>query len=379
MSTLKRKRLYLGESIPLHYINVFRQVRMTFNKDDLQELADDIAVNGILQPSIVAKLDEENFETYKKTFEELTGEKISNARYFKKGKQIFYYVLIAGERRYRAHKILWDTGCTLCKEKAEKGKKILQSGNCYQKHFGNNLIEVRSCLNIDPIEAKGIQFRENNYVKPNITEEAEAYQKFLKFLRKRNPKISIQKFAEQVGVSAVKIRKALWFCELPEEIQGVVRSGLISYSNALEFKRILDLDVKKDKKEDLLGYTFNYLCIHPKMNVKDFKKKITEAIDSLKQISLFELPTNVEILKAKRKVVEGHLITQLTTNHHYASKVALLYETGQLGKGGIFSDKSPKKQILQMAVDLTNIVPGFNLTELQKKLFKKVSFEKIKT
>ena len=105
------KQMYIAAKVPLHKVIVFPQVRKTFHKTELQILADDIALHGVLQPSIVGKLSPEMFTKYKDTFQLISGVTLDPIESFhsidESGKK-WYYPLIAGERRYRAHKLLWD-------------------------------------------------------------------------------------------------------------------------------------------------------------------------------------------------------------------------------------------------------------------------------
>jgi hypothetical protein len=272
--------------------------------------------------------------------------------------QTFYYYLIAGERRYRAHLLLYEHGCTKCREAGQTSKH-----GCYRHHMGSdNLMDARVCVKIKPLVAKSIQFRENNHRRPPDHEEAYAYAEMLACLRLDNSKYSLKEFAEYVGVGTEKARRRLNFTELPEEIRVLVEDGFISMSHALELRRLIDLG---GNSSFLVAKQIEYLLTTPrsKSRLDDFRARITQIIEGLDQTSLFE----EELLtkKDRRSVVAAHLIPVLATQKGYLDHVDRLIQSGYVGKGKLFSGKSPGRWVEFIIRNVEKIVPGFRLTKRQ--------------
>jgi len=366
--------MYTGALVPLNVIITFPQVRQTFEEGPLQELADDIAVNGVLQPSIVGKLSYEFFVLYKKTFEMISKRVFNDIESYPEHKG-FYYCLIAGERRYRAHKVLWEKGCSDCNSEAVKKSKQLKPGECYKSHFHDENIEIRSCLNIDPLRAKSTQFIENNYVKPPLHEEAYAYEEFFNFRKLTNPKITFKEFATDIGISVERVKNAIWFCQLPEKAQLLVKKKFITYTNALELKRILLSEFSENEKQRIVDREMDYLMLHPRVKNEEYKKRVKDILGTLHQGLLFA-PTEAYVgKKGKRKIVEEHSIPYLTLFHTYMKRVGLLKKEGVIGKEKIFSGRSPNHQIGNITNDLQLLFPGL-LSEKQVKRINAMDFEK---
>src|ERR1035437_2323984 len=133
--------------LPLDSINIIVQPRKTF--EEINELADNIAENGILNPPVILMLNKEECAEYLQTINfvwkiEYSPKDLISSKY--EG-EIVYFILIAGERRFRACKILFEQGCSLCRE---KGKEVIY-GKCFKKHFNRSTVEVRLCIGIKPI------------------------------------------------------------------------------------------------------------------------------------------------------------------------------------------------------------------------------------
>lgn len=344
----------------------FPQVRKTFDKVSLQELADDIAKKGLLQPSMVAKLSLDNFQIYLDIFEKITKSKLDRANFpFEKDSfgNIYYYVLVAGERRFRAHMILMETGCTEC-----INTNNFKKNKCFLKHFPKGLIEVRIGFNIKPEEAKSVQFRENNHIRPSVHEEAYAYRDYYDYLKTVKEKMTFKDFSIEVGSSIDKVRKAIWFCDLPLRLRDAVENKMISYSNALEMNKIIqDSFFEKDIYTKIINSEIDYLFIHPKIKNEDYKIRIKNLILSFKTPTLFDLNQLEMTKKEKRKVVEIYLLQKILLMDRYSEKTSKLLSDGFLGKGNLYSGISPTKQIKKILLSIESIIPNFKLTNSQKK------------
>ncbi len=365
--------------LPLDLVIKFPQVRKTFEKESLQELADDIAKNGLIQPPMIAKLSKENFAKYVEVFEKISKTKLLQSSYqFEETNtgEVWYHVLVAGERRYRAHMILWETGCTDCINSARDNKKTLEKGECFSKHFPQQLMESRVGINIDPEKAKSIQFRENHHVRPPAHEEAYGYRDYYDHLKTLNQKLTLKEFAERVGVSVEKVRRAIWFCELPDRLRQTVEDKMISYSNALELKRILQIEsIGFKERIKIINNEVDFLLIHQKIKNEDYKKRVDNLISSFQMLTLFDTKEFEMGKKEKRKVVNENLLKGIILMRGYMTKLNAIIPMGIIGKGRVYSGISPTNQVKFIVEELQKIIPGFKPTKQQLEQFKKIDLD----
>ncbi|HRH25087.1 MAG TPA: hypothetical protein PLQ20_01985 [Candidatus Paceibacterota bacterium] len=358
-----KKSDFLFAYLPLDLVIRFPQVRETFEQSELQELADDIANDDVIQPSIVFRFSEKDFYTYVEILN-----KISNTRLNVDGAPFeqdskgarWFYVLIAGERRFRAHKLLWDEGCSDCKKKSEEQNTPLKIGECYKKHdvlvYGK--IKVNMGINQKLERAKSIQFRENLYVKPPVEQEAQALRNYYNYLKEIENGLTISGFAKKVGFSAERVKKAIWFCDLPSKIKMAVKEKLISYGNALEVYKITQIqNIDPQTRARIVDQETDYLLIHPKIKVEDYRIRVKSIIESFQTLSLFDLNSLAMNTKQKRKVVERNSIQALVLYSGYLDKVSLLRFQGVIGKGKMFSEESPTKWLQKILQNVQNLGP----------------------
>lgn len=183
--------------VPLDSIMVRPQMRKTFNEELIQILGQNIHIIGLLNPVIL------NQET-------------------KRGR----YVLVAGERRFRAYNIL--------------------------QHFypDNNYTSIPSFVfrGLSDAQHTTLQLAENSYVAPHPAEAAESYaalfKKMVEQYRTQGEKLSMAKFARMVGRSASTIRKSLEFVTLPAEVRIATKQNKIFYGVSFHLGKIQDKDVR---------------------------------------------------------------------------------------------------------------------------------------
>lgn len=349
--------------LPLNLVIRFPQVRETFDQLELQELADDIAHDDVIQPSIVFRFSERDFYTYVDILNRISKkELVTQGMPFEKNVkgEKWFYVLIAGERRFRSHNLLWEEGCSECKKRAKEEGRILKIGECYKKHevLIYEKVKVNMGINQRLDRAKSIQFRENLYVKPPIEEEAQALRNYYDYLKEIEVGLSIPGFAKKVGFSVERVKKAIWFCDLPEKIKLAVKAKLISYGNALEVYKVTQVQAIDPKtRSKIVDQETDYLLIHPKIKVEDYKLRIKNLVESFQMLSLFDLNDLVMNKKEKRRVVEKNSIQALTLYSNYVGKVQLLHLQGIIGKGKIFSEESPKKWIQRILQNVQILSP----------------------
>jgi predicted DNA-binding transcriptional regulator len=148
------------------------------------------------------------------------------------GNEVFY-ILIAGERRFRALEYLWNHGCSTCK--TNHGNE--QTGTCFFRHFPHGMIAANVKVGFTPYDALTDQFAENTHHRPKPDEEAIGFRVFFQLLRVREPKLTIAEFARRIGHHEQRVRTALQYTNLPDFVQQAVAEGKITYSTAVALER----------------------------------------------------------------------------------------------------------------------------------------------
>lgn len=359
-----RQHRYQGTWIHMDSINVLPQPRRTF--DAIPELALDIAFKGMMNPVVVARFTRKDCAEYVAVINRLWQASFSEEQLVSiREEEEIFYVLLAGERRYRSCRLLWENGCLLCQEKF--GEE--EPGICFQRHFQNNgEIEVRLCVDISPLAALFLQLSENTHVPVPANEEAQAYSQLFKLIRGADSSFSIAKFARCVGRSPGTIRNALRFCELPLNIQEAVSKKEISYGIALELFRLGESGV--------LSEELDYWLLRAKatnISVSAFRELVNQHLDNNKsgQKSLFDI-FDLEGEKLRRKMAIRHtvskeVIQQLWGFLGYWLKVSRLCQDGQIP--AVFSEESPVR-LLRKNID---VLSQQILPQLEEFLPKKMS------
>lgn len=341
---------YRGDFIPLSNINVLPQGRKTF--EDIDILADDIASKHLMNPPLVARLTIEACGPYLEKINKIwnTKFKIDDLHKTEEKEGEYVYILIAGERRYRASKSLTEHACTRC---------MAQYGNkpCYSRHFTDNLMEVRVCDNISPIEAVFRQASENTYMSIPPHEEAVYYDALMRVSKEEDPSYSLSQFAKDVGRGEDKVRDAIRFCRLPIEIQEHVREGRITYGIATEIARLAEA---KAPQGDIDYYITSVLA--GRTTAKDFTKTISNYLGSFDKnqmslLDLFDEGQRGQLSKGNiKRVVERDIIRAIWTWIYYFRRVTDLFNEGLLGKDdSAFSHASPLRvyrNLLNVQIDL---------------------------
>jgi len=331
--------------LPFDSINVLPQGRKTFDEEGLRVLADDIADKKLINLPLIATFDKEGADKYLAVINELWGadfESDSLMRHQEEDGSESFNVLIAGERRFRACKMLLADGR-------------------YQKKFKRDDIFVTYALNIPPMEAIFRQASENTYMSVPPHEEAVYYSEMFRVIKIADPEYPLTRFARNVGRSSEKVRDALKFCLLPETIQGYVREGALSYGTACEIARLAQRQVGED---DINFFTKRALT--GKYRVDDFKQLIDEyfAHKDSGQSSMFDVFTQEqeeEMRKAGiKKTVQKEFIFGLWSFIYYFAHVTKLFEDGKLGQDeSPFSTGSPVRIFSRLVEAQTSLLPHF--------------------
>jgi len=353
-----RNCLYKGERIPLSSVNVLPQPRQTFEYID--DLAEDIARKNLLNPPVVAEFGRSTCQQYLDVINVLwkTDFQISGLTASKYQGKMRWFVLLAGERRFRACRHLWQNGCEACREKHGQEPE----GRCFRRHFGSSKIDIRLCQEIAPISALFLQFSENTHMRVPPHEEAQAYIQLLKLLRQVDDKYPLARFARNVGRSPEAIRNAVRFCELPIKTQQMVEKEIVVYGIAVEIARLMELDGLKEHELDwwvARAVTGNY-------KVSDFHKLINQYLAERQsgQKSLLEMMGEAQKADMKKqqikRIVEQQTLLALHAFCGYFSKICRLYQEGKLGKAGsLFSMPSITKIFIRLLETEVQLLPLF--------------------
>ncbi len=210
------------------------QPRLHFNDEELQGLADSIKSSGLIQPIIVRQV---------------------NNNYF----------IIAGERRYRAAKLLGNAAIKAI---------VMQASE--EENLSIALIENVQRQNLDPIE------------------EAKAYKMLISRFKLKQADV-----AARVGKERTTITNSLRLLNLPERIQESLSAGIISVGHA---KVLLSLPQKEQS-----GY-FEEIAAKG-LSVRAIEKLITDN----KKKELIKNVRNISVKDAHIKNMEDKLISALGT------------------------------------------------------------------
>lgn len=324
---IKEGEVKIGK-ICLFWINVLPQPRKTF--EEIQELAENIAKNGLFNPIGVARFNLVDAERYLSVINKIWKSQfiIENLSPVNND----YYILVDGERRFRAFHYLWEN-----------------DRDCFQKRFPQEEVPVSILMGFTPEKILNRQFAENTHHQVPPAEEAEAYRNFFSFLRYLNPKYSLTEFSRRVGRGVKTISQALAFCELPELIQAAakkpVKQGGIPYGIALQLTQLQKAGLDE---EDLIWWATRALVSGYKV---DKMKQLVDAklIEMASgQNNLFGIMSAEQESLAKKnlikKTVEKNIVSEIWAYISYFRTVLGFFENGQLGlETSPFSDKSPRR------------------------------------
>ena len=350
---------YRGAMLPISEINVLPQPRKTF--EDIPELALDVADKGLLNPPTVARLSEEHCRNYLKvinalwgssfTIEELTPSLVRE--------KVFFHVLLAGERRFRSCRLLWEEGCKKCVRKF--GSEA--SGTCFKRHFRSNKLEVRLCVEIQPLSALYLQLSENTHMRVPPEQEAYAYAELYKLVKTVDPAFTISGFAERVGRSPQTITHALQFCDLPVVARAAVEKGDIPYGAALEIVRVYQRKADDpDVEEEIRWWVLRAMT--DQGNLSEFHDSVTRYLEGLDsgQQELLGIMNDEEVRESRRchirRTVEMHSVRALWMYIAYFDRVKSLFDQGLLGKeDSPFSSGSPRRVLRKHVSQLREMLP----------------------
>lgn len=264
----------------------------------------------------------------------------------------YYYVLIAGERRYRALNQLTEHACSVCSK--EYGKQ-----GCFSRHFPQGL-EARVCDNIPPMEAVYRQASENTHNSLRPEEEAPYFDRMFRVARMRDAHMSLAEFARRVGKGEDKVRDALRFCSLPEAVQEMVVKRAIPYGMAVEIARLAEEKVSQ-------GYIDYYtkLALAGNMTVGTFTRTLGRFLENHRSgtLEMFSeglftgIKDETEPINIKQ-IAEREAARSFWVCNFYLQKIAGLMSEGLLGKeDSPFSSQGPINALKSYVRTVSKLIP----------------------
>ncbi len=253
-STEEEDELYFECNVDSITANQF-QPRRNFNEKNLSELADSIKEHGILQPLVVRRLDGSNS-----------------------------YELVAGERRFRASKMLGLATVPVIVRNIEDENSLLELA----------LIENIQRTDLNPVE------------------EAEAYQKLINRFSYTQEEAS-----KKLGKSRSSVANILRLLNLPDFIKKDLVEGLLSEGHARPLLRLTDdISAIKEVRDQIVS------------------KKLSVRQTELLVRKLLNKPTSRPMKKEEEtnEIPSSYcstLVNQLTNTLH--SKVSII-QNGSRGK-----------------------------------------------
>lgn len=324
------KSHFMSALLPLRRINALRQMRQTFDEEALQNLAENLSVQHLMQSLIVARFNVEQTQEHLRVINEAWGTsyKIDALSPTLTEDGLFYFVLIAGERRLRAHLLLWDRGCEACREDYSED---LPKGFCYIRHFHDDRIPVRIRLEATPSIVLTLQLTENTYIAPPPHEVATAIAEYYPLWRLLNPDKRKKDFATEVNKSVDTLNDYFHYSQLPEFVQEQVEKGAIPFGIALEIARL-----QADKESDDQLELWLRKAIAGMFSVPAFAQLVNEYLKNKHsgQTSLFEIMTDNAKAEMERQnirlIVDPKFRQALHTSMEYDKRVIDLVRSGRM-------------------------------------------------
>lgn len=344
--------------IPLEWINVLPQPRKTFDTEKIKALANNLSAIGFLNLPIVARFTRKGCARFLEfsNIEWRTEFTLGDLSRVKDDNGQAYYVLIAGERRFRAVHYLWDHGCDEC-VKAHGSR--LRSGQCFRKHFGRRGIEVTVGHDINPLSVKWIQFAENTHEAVPSHEEAGAYGRFYRVFQ-QEAGTTLAQFARNVGRSPDTVRGAIWYCCLPVVIQGMVEEGTLAYGIAIQLARLQE----RGGLEEQALMRWAQVAISHSMKVPDFKARVDQYLEDQQSgqlamdVMMGEAALKADFQASVRRAIESRSLQGIYAFFRYFTRVAELFESGVLRRADSpFSVMSTLRMFRKLLLALERVYP----------------------
>ncbi len=226
-------------TVSLNSVLILPQVRQTFSKEGIDELADSIVLDktsylesevtsaafSLNNPIIIASFTDlshahryimDHADHYdiepQVSFDELADRFTGN--------ETSLSILIAGNRRVLA---------------------VMELASRFGIDQDTIDLSAVAHENISFADGLGLQLRENVYERPPVHDEARAIERFYRDIEKQTGKKPVlREFATRLGFSETKVRDALTFTSLPKVIQTFTDRNLLSYSTVQSLAPLAD-------------------------------------------------------------------------------------------------------------------------------------------
>lgn len=326
--------------VQLSELNILAQARKTF--DNIPELAEDIRTKGgMLMTPIVAQYDEQHIGPYLTVLNQVYGS--SHELHDLISRNGVWYVLLAGERRTRAYRYLVD------------------SGEAVPWYWA----DVRT--NIDPVTALEIQLAENTHRRVPPHEEADAAERLFRFEQTHQPQATIRAFAKRIGWSEHRLRAALKYCSLPQEVQELVRDGYLSYGMAVTIVRLTRVGASEKQL-----YEWALTAITHRLSQAELQARVDHYLLERQQgqtslLRIFDNEQGRESRRAaRRRVVAANVLRAHIENQAYLARVLALLEAKKLGQDDSpYAEGSPRRRV-RVEVDLLARIAAYLLKSAGK-------------
>lgn len=243
------------EWVNLEEIIILPQMRKTFVFSEIHSLKENIQKNGLIHLTGIFAATRAEAKEYLDYNNKIHGKRTRLESF---GNRHVYKILLFGERRIRALKILKREGSL---------------SDVYPHTKGRIPISTYRSLSIQ--QATAIQASENTPQLVNRAESAEFHRNWYTAEKEsRNGKFSIKKFSEMALKSPKTIAKMLKFHALPDKVKRMVSKGILGYGPACELSRIYESDLasKNECKEWLL------IMMSKKWKPKELRLRVSEFI-----------------------------------------------------------------------------------------------------
>lgn len=343
----RRRQVY----VPIEIINILKQVRRTFDPNDIKALADNICKWGLIDPVTLVSLTKALCQDYINLTNRLhrSNYQIKDLVAAPDGQ---FIILLSGERRLKAHKLIWQEGCS-------NGNEMRIRAHLYQ--------------NLSASDAVEIQLSGNSYVSPPDHEVVEMCALQFRIKKEKNPKLTIAEFSRSIGKNPSTISDYLKIFDLPQEIFGLFQKELISSGIAREIAFL-----QENGERDLMWWAKRVII--SRWKVKDFRKRIREHLMNKRQ-SMLEIFDKEAEKQAKKTYIKAtvakEMLEGIWNNIAYFKKIFRLFEEGKLGrKDSPFSERSPvhlyRKQVELMRQNILPHIAGYlpkkSLREIEETL-----------
>ena len=319
-----------NRSIPPNLINTLTQPRKTF--DELDSLAANIDEHGLMYRLLIAGLDEENcrafIETHNRAWKKDCQLSDLTPTYVRD--KVVYYILIAGERRFRSMRDILHLSKVPCSV----------------------------AYNIPFEKAIKLQFSENIHVEVPPDEEAQALNYVWPLTKALEPEYTLEQFARDVGRSQERVRRALRFCRLPQDIQDAITETKETKSRRTRYALVCELVRSYEAigfgEDELRGRATSILYANS-LKVEEYRRKVTQEIFNFRNgqrdmLGLFEANQEaLERIMAIRRPLARNLLPFFWQAHHFTNEAIKALEAGKLSFDkrvhSPFSPHSPKRII----------------------------------